>query len=510
MKQRDRPRGLSSELAYQVEDFCSQTSTHGGVWYSRIAPAWVKVPFAFVIGILQCLVFTLFVWNTFNGAPATITSTKYMPLKDVHYPQMAFCNSRAFHKERSLEMGVDADLAAFMSLIADPTVAVIVGDKAEAWTEFIVAQYVRFEEQLGSMTVDKIHEIYDYVTLNCEEFIVECKVSYEIYDSESCCKESFGKNKTFMPHGICFRDRDFMGHTTEPLWGRFDRIRVALNVSQALTLKPNFEAIGLDKRIRGGASFALYVDDDAASALITRGLDLQAGRGVTASIGRELIDRRGFRTSFPDMSHELDQVGESCIDESDDIYRLLMDVGFEKWTKANCNLLFLSTLLSSACDTVKTFGIDGIRGEELARRNPKFPELTALNGVKCLPNDIVEAIQRLANATFTDKIQQDSRKFCFPECIETRITTQLSTTSLDSDEEIDSKGLILFEMQYASSSMIITEIRPKELFDYFAETGGLIGIMLGASIISLIEFVFYLAKFIFCLLSHIVRSSFMK
>ncbi len=368
-----------SELSEIVRWMCRETSSHGSNWFLSIDSPWIKYPFLLLLGCLQAALFFIFVRNTLYGEPAIITSTKFVPMSRALAPNVTVCSARMFNKARAEAANISDDLATYMGLLANPTH--LFRTPKDIYTAFVAEQTKVFERRFNGYTRDEIQDIYQNISIRCEEFIVSCHNYDDIYYSgEECCKRLMNPKPLLFPYGACFYtafNKDSY-ETLEVTTGSLDGFHFVLKADPEDMVKPNRKFSGVLGSHIGG-TFALFGKEAPIAALSSRAMHLKLGSGTDVGVQLEKYIRRDFRNRWYDYGGDVDQVGESCVIDTDDIYKIAMDFGFGTWSKFNCNMMFLSSIVPQKqnCSLASAWGFSTAQNA-IAEENPiydDFPEL---------------------------------------------------------------------------------------------------------------------------------------
>ena len=255
------------------------------------------------------------------------------------------------------------------------------------------------------------------------------------------------------------------------------------------------------------------------------------------------MDRTLLKTTFGEELLSSDDEFAACIfDGSFPDYS--QDFGWPAWTEENCEF-YTNFLMWSNCSIMQTVGLEPIVWD----REDRLLELKNLTYERkvCQAKDLIENWHKFVadNVSFVDRSNKVERlkksndyhllkncfkqsnlflDWCHPNCLQGFYQTTVTAGELDpEDQELRDVAIIRVGFQHTSTQVykMIPETFNDKLCEkslqfnlvysivasfFSASIGGLMGIIMGASIISIIELLGFHARLIGFTLTHIFRK----
>ena len=144
------------------------------------------------------------------------------------------------------------------------------------------------------------------------------------------------------------------------------------------------------------------------AALLSNPIGIPPGQGVAIGVKESQIDRREVRNAGVINSYISGDIGESCVLEDEDpISQLALEMGLKGWSKANCNLFFMSSMYRK-CNLMSLWAMKGARGDDLKFDFSQDPDLELFKEIPyedCTPNLILKSLEVIAwNETLQDYV----------------------------------------------------------------------------------------------------------
>jgi len=307
--------------------------------------------------------------------------------------------------------------------------------------------------------------------------------------------------------GTCFTSK-YAWHVSGS--GGLNSIKLRLNVSPDYSAEFS-ELIG-ERQSHSGVNMVLHTSDHPLAALDNRAINLESGTSnrwilSTSELKQNKLEERVNWLNWKVKKWDF----QFCVLPDSLMDRVLKAYGYPAWTAYNCEqFLRLQNPLDCSCALTQ-----GNTFNKSVQNFTVFPDNADIPMSKwnyCQTRDILLLAEDLNQYNSSSQLrfgelQNLSKALCFPECLQRSFKITKSSIKLNGENQRDMVHIKLF---FSTLTKETIEIKPKTRGEILSDVGGTIGMLIGASIISIVELIILYSRCIFLSIKSFILYLFSK
>lgn len=493
----ERAADLTKGAREAFRDFCNRTSAHG---FSHVMednlPLLLRVFWLLVTitGLVLLISSTSEVTHSafVTRRPTTEVVYKDMRSEGVRVPYITVCSLSGFWKSKLKEHNVSNSLASYILLAVRGTEAISSQLETDPKTKILLKAELKDYLRTRNVTLE---ELVIMLSPTCKDVIIGCYSPTSGSYSEQCCSDAF-THATVTNMGVCYStlglNNAYKGaNLTQTIAGLMGGHRIIFSVTSEEQMEYDPKVVSTTSLSEEG----IHVSLSNFPVTPTVAANMQAVRvapNTAASVALSVttIDRREKYQEIWPWSRP------TCLTEEK-----FWQLGEEERAHTENNLYFAfyyreCPFLHSGCTSLP-FRFEGDQTRE------------------CMPWDVLHHNAMKQNMSLCVKDHLEKHDYGQSEmCLSTSINQQQSYTTIIKDVLQDLQGkpippnLTLSMVNIYFSDLGYTEYyeRVPTFLTWFSDLGGQMGLFLGASFITIVEFYFALCYLLRVLLAKSFRA----